>query len=236
MNAVNSITQVASMMADRKRSAMLWALIDGVPRAADELAVSTGLSMSSACMHLSLMASAGLLRIEVRGRKRHFRLASPEVCAAVEALASIQLLNREGQPQATSLQIPSPMRKARVCGDHLGGEVAADLFQRLLGAGWLEGDPQQPAVTFQGKTHLEALGVYTDALVSDGLRARTLCCCNEWSDVGPHLGGSLGHALLKLFVQSGWVQEQDGGRALRITPLGARQIEAIARPLVREAV
>lgn len=229
MNAVNSITQVAGMMADPKRSAMLWALIDGIPRAADELAITTGLSTSSACMHLSLLATAGLLRIEVRGRKRHFRLATPEVGAAVEALASIQLLDRQGERINPPLQIPVSMRRARRCGDHLGGEIAAELLQRLLAAGWLEGEPQHLAVSLQGRAQLEALGVFTDSLAPGQQRGCAICHCSEWSDQGPHLGGSLGYALLRLFMQSGWVQEQDGSRALRVVPLGVRQIGAIAR-------
>jgi DNA-binding transcriptional ArsR family regulator len=229
MNAVNSITRVAGMMADPKRSAMLWALIDGAPRAADELAITTGLSTSSACMHLSLLATAGLLRIEVRGRKRHFRLATPEVGAAVEALASIQLANRHGERPHSPLQIPVSMRKARRCGDHLGGEIAAQLLQRLLAAGWLEGEPQHLNVSPQGRVQLEALGVFTDSLAPGQPRGCTLCHCSEWSDQGPHLGGSLGYALLKLFIQSGWVQEQEESRAVRVVPLGVRQIAAIAR-------
>ena len=36
MKAASSISQIASLMADPKRSAMLWALIDGTPRLANE--------------------------------------------------------------------------------------------------------------------------------------------------------------------------------------------------------
>ena len=82
MNAVSSISQIASLMADPKRSAMLWALIDGTPRLANELAMMTGLTSSSACAHLSLLSSAGLLRHEARGRKRYFRLATPQALSA----------------------------------------------------------------------------------------------------------------------------------------------------------
>lgn len=121
MKAVSSIAQIAGLMADPKRSAMLWALIDGVPRPADELALMTGLTSSSACAHLSLLSSAGLLRLESRGRKRYFRLATPQVGAAVEALASVHLESRgQGNTQATPLQVPMSMRRARRCGDHLG--------------------------------------------------------------------------------------------------------------------
>lgn len=103
MNAASSISQIASLMADPKRSAMLWALIDGTPRLANELAVMTGLTSSSACAHLSLLSSAGLLRHEARGRKRYFRLATPQVGAAVEALASVQLESARGAGQGTGI-------------------------------------------------------------------------------------------------------------------------------------
>lgn len=234
MHTVRSISQIASLIADPKRSAMLWALIDGIPRAADELAVMTGLSTSSACAHLSLLSSAGLLRPEARGRKRYFRLATPEVGAAVEALASVPLGSRAAARPTTTLQVPLSMRKARLCGDHLGGEVAAALLERLLSAGWLEGSEQQLAVSQQGKALLEAMGVFIDALAAGGRRGCAICHCSEWSDQGPHLGGSLGQALLKLFVQSGWIREQEGSRAMQLTSPGLRQINAIARLPARQ--
>gem|GEM_PF-7071172 len=85
------ISQVAMLLADPKRSAMIWALMDGTARPADELALLAGVSTSSAGAHLARLATGGLLKQEARGRKRFFRLAAPEVGAAVEALASASL-------------------------------------------------------------------------------------------------------------------------------------------------
>ncbi|MDF0733713.1 helix-turn-helix transcriptional regulator [Pseudomonas entomophila] len=230
MKAVSSISQIAGLMAEPKRSAMLWALIDGTPRPADELAVITGVTCSSACAHLSLLSAAGLLRLEARGRKRYFRLATPEVGAAVEALASVQLGPPPEKPlPAKALQIPLSMRRARRCGDHLGGELAVDLYQRLVSAGWLEGSEEQPTVSLEGRVQLSAIGVYIDALAPRQRSGCVVCHCNEWSDQGPHLGGSLGHALLQLFLQSGWVREQESCRALQISALGIQNINRIAR-------
>ncbi|MEX5343980.1 ArsR/SmtB family transcription factor [Pseudomonas sp. I2] len=229
MKAVSSISQVAGLMADPKRSAMLWALIDGIPRPTDELADMTGLTASSACAHLSLLSSAGLLKLEARGRKRYFRLASPAVGAAVEALASLQLKDNGSQPgQAAPLQVPLSMRRARRCGAHLGGELASDLYQRLVAAGWLEGSDLQPRISLEGRTQLAAIGVYTEALASPQQGECTICRCSEWSDQGPHLGGSLGQALLRLFLQSGWIREQEGSRLLQISALGIQCINRIA--------
>ncbi|MBV4501801.1 helix-turn-helix transcriptional regulator [Pseudomonas shirazensis] len=230
MKAVSSISQIASLMADPKRSAMLWALIDGTPRPADELAVMTGVSSSSACAHLSLLSSAGLLRLEARGRKRYFRLATPAVGAAIEALASLHL--NELRPRVTQvkpLQVPLSMRRARLCNGHMGGELAAELLQRMVTAGWLEGYDGELRVSFAGRTQLANVGVYIEALAQRPLSNCVICHCNEWSDQGPHLGGSLGQALLTLFLQSGWLQEQDGARGLQISPLGIQQINRIAR-------
>ncbi|MDH0649469.1 ArsR family transcriptional regulator [Pseudomonas sp. GD03858] len=235
MSAVRSISQVAGLMADPKRSAMLWALIDGTPRAADELARMTGLSTSSACAHLSLLSTAGLLKLETRARKRYYRLATPQVSAAVEALASVQVEHRPAAQRATPIQIPSSMRRARLCGDHLGGEIATALFQRLLVAGWLVGSEQQMSVSQEGKARLEALGVYIDALAPVARPGCLTCRCSEWSDQGAHLGGPLGQALLRLFLQSGWIREQEGNRAIQLTSLGVQQINGIARVPARQA-
>ena len=230
MNAVSSISQIASLMADPKRSAMLWALIDGTPRLANELAMMTGLTSSSACAHLSLLSSAGLLRHEARGRKRYFRLATPQVGAAVEALASVQLESARGErAKAPMSPLPMSLRRARRCGDHLGGELAGELYHRLVVAGWLEGSERELMVSEEGRTQLAAIGVYIDALASRKQRGCVICHCNEWSDQGPHLGGSLGQALLKLFLQSGWIRESESSRVLQISAEGVQQINRIAR-------
>ena len=77
------ISQIATLLADPKRSAMMWALMDGSARHTEELALMTGLSPSSASAHLGRLSAGGLLKVEARGRKRFFRLTAPEVGAAI---------------------------------------------------------------------------------------------------------------------------------------------------------
>ncbi|CAG8869493.1 hypothetical protein PS627_03566 [Pseudomonas fluorescens] len=234
MKAVTSISQIAGLLADPKRCAMLWALIDGSARRADEIAVMTGLTCSSACAHLSLLSAGGLLRLEARGRKRYFRLANPEVGAAVEALASVQIEVRSpkgGRTVLAPLNIPFSMRRARRCGDHLGGELAADLYQRLLEAGWLVSNDGHTVVSVVGRDALAGIGFYIDALAPGQQSHCVTCnCCSEWTDRRPHLGGSLGLGLFKLFLQSGWIREQKNSRALQISAAGLGHINRIARP------
>uniref|UniRef100_A0A494GA04 HTH arsR-type domain-containing protein n=1 Tax=Solanum lycopersicum TaxID=4081 RepID=A0A494GA04_SOLLC len=85
------ISQIATLLADPKRSAMMWALMDGSARQTEELALLAGLSPSSASAHLGRLSAGGLLKVEARGRKRFFRLAAPEIATAIEALASATL-------------------------------------------------------------------------------------------------------------------------------------------------
>lgn len=237
MKPVTSISQIASLLADPKRSAMLWALIDGVARPSDELADMAGLTPSSACAHLARLSASGLLKLEPRGRKRYFRLAGPEVGAAVEALASVQVTSREINPAREDVGIPLSMRRARLCGDHLGGELAADLYQRLFDAGWLEGVEHQIEVTQEGRTQFARYGIYIESLARYQRKSISSCrCCSEWTDHRPHLGGALGSSLLKLFLQSGWIRESEPSRRLQINAAGLRQINGIAQPLTLQSV
>ncbi|MDB6050638.1 MAG: regulatory protein ArsR [Pseudomonas sp.] len=224
------ISQIATLLADPKRSAMIWALMDGTARPADELALLAGLSTSSAGAHLARLASGGLLKQEARGRKRFFRLAAPEVGAAVEALASASLVSTDrvskSVPQLVMSTSPLPLRRARICSDHLGGELAAELYQRLLGAGWIEQQDQRIEVTSKGIAQFAERGIYVPALAHR--KRQTVCACPDWSERTPHLGGALGAGLLQLFIQLGWLRTMDESTALQVSSSGQREISRIA--------
>lgn len=226
------ISQIATLLADPKRSAMMWALMDGTARQSEELALLAGLSPSSANAHLGRLFSGGLLKVEERGRKRFFRLAAPEVGAAVEALASASLVSSPGNiaqvfkranPLAKVQTAPSSLLRARLCAEHFGGTLAADLFQRLLDSGWIEQLDKRILVTHKGANQLASHGVFVQALAHSD--SQVACACLDWSERRPHLGGTLGAALLQLFIQSGWLSVTGDSRSLQVTPIGVRELE-----------
>jgi len=230
------ISQIATLLADPKRSAMMWALMDGSARQAEELALLAGLSPSSASAHLGRLSAGGLLNVEMRGRKRFFRLAAPEVGAAIEALASATIASAPRQipaalkrttPMVRPQAAPSSLLRARFCDDHLGGTLAADLYQRLLDAGWIEQLEQRVVVTHKGSTQLAQRGVFIQALAHRNVQVA--CACPDWSERRPHMGGSLGAALLQLFMQSGWLTLPNDSRALQLTATGQREIHRFAK-------
>lgn len=218
------ISRIATLLADPKRSAMLWALIDGHTRGAEELANLVGVTTSSASAHLARLSSAGLLKFEARGRKRFFKLAAPEVGAAVEALVSVSRV-RSGPGQQEPLpRPPASMRLACRCGEHLGGDLAAEVYRRMLAAQWLMPRGEYLDITQKGTVQLANMGIYPQAFATrDGHSV-----CSGWDGERAHIGGALGASLMKLFMQSGWLREREESRALLVTEAGMLRIRSIA--------
>jgi DNA-binding transcriptional ArsR family regulator len=113
---------IGRAVGDPTRAAMLLRLMDGCGHPARDLATAAGVSASAASAHLRHLTEAELITVTVVGRTRQRAIASPEVAAAIEALAAISpLLPVESLRQATS---GSQLRTARACYSHLGGELA----------------------------------------------------------------------------------------------------------------
>lgn len=226
MEEAPCISQIASLLAEPKRTAMLWSLMDGSEKTSEELATLVGLSAASANAHLARLTGSGLLRSDAKRGKRLFRVAAADVCAAVDALACTTLACAARSTPHASPQVslaPPPLRRARLCQGHLGGELAAGLYQRMLEAGWIDRYEQRTDVTVTGAQHFATLGIFTQAL-----SAPLACDCFDWSQQQPHLGGALGAGLLQLFLQYGWINAANESRALLVTDLGLAQINRLA--------
>lgn len=228
MEYAPAISQLAGLLADPGRAAMLWALMDGSARPAGELAIIAGLSASSTSGHLARLAEGGLLAVETRGRNRYYRLATPEVGVAIEALASASQASRPARLRAVpeSRTAPAALRQARTCYDHLAGELAVGLFERMSHAGWLVVTGTTVALSEDGAQALTALGI--DLAAARRRRRQFACTCPDWSERKPHLGGALGAALLESLLVRGWVEPTTTSRALRVTPRGQREIPRVA--------
>ena len=229
MEQAPCISQIATLLADPKRTAMIWALMDGSAKPSEELAMLAGLSASSANAHWARLAAGGLLRIEARGRKRFFRMAAADVGAAVDALASTTMASmaRSAPSRPAALLAPALLRQARLCHDHLGGQMAAALYQRMVLAKWIERVEQRIHVTPLGARHLAEHGIFTQALAHQGYSTMA-CDCHDWSEQQPHLGGALGAGLLQLFMQSRWLKTINESSALQVTETGRLEIARMA--------
>ncbi len=112
------------------------------------------------------------------------------------------------------------LRKARVCYDHLAGEMGVRLFDSLMGAGVLAGKDENLRVTRRGAEFLARLNIDLTSL--SGRRA--LCgSCLDWSMRRQHLSGQLGAALLDRIFALGWARRARETRVVQFTPDGERK-------------
>ena len=89
MITVNALSEVAALMGDPARAAMLQLLMDGRAHTASELALTAGVTAQTASGHLGRMVEANLLAARAQGRNRFYRLASGEVAHAIESLMAL---------------------------------------------------------------------------------------------------------------------------------------------------
>jgi DNA-binding transcriptional ArsR family regulator len=216
------IATLAALIGDPARANMLAALMSGMALTAGELAREAAVTPQTASAHLARLLDARLLLVEVQGRHRYFRLAGPDVAAALEGL--MELAARTGPLRTRPGPRDAAMRQARVCYDHLAGAMGVRLHEALVGQGLVVATPEGLGVSAAGQARFLAEGVDAAAL-----RAPVCRACMDWSERRHHLAGRLGAALLALFLARGWARRDAGGRTLRFTPHGLAQLELFLR-------
>jgi hypothetical protein len=146
------------------------------------------------------------------------------------------VIGQNTAPTFTS-RTPNRLQFARTCYDHMAGTLAVLLHDRMLEKGWLlETDEQAYRLSDSGEALMERLGIEVNDL--NTLRRRFACPCLDWSMRRPHLGGSLGAALLQTAIKRKWVTQDLDSRALALTALGRKELGAqfdltLAQPTVQ---
>jgi len=217
MTDLPPLARIAGLIGDPARALMLAALMDGRSRTAGELAREASITPQTASTHLAKLVNAGLLAIDRQGRHRYHRLAGSAVAHALEAILALSASSgstRRLGPADTAL------RRARVCYDHMAGEVAVALAERWLRRRWISIDGATWQLTPAGSRGLAALGV---ALPDERLRRPALRPCLDWSERRPHLAGQLGASLLAAMRAANLVRQQRDSRVLQVTAEGERE-------------
>jgi len=210
------IAGIASLIGDPARANMLTALMQGAALTATELALEAGVTKQTASAHLAKLSHAELITVEAQGRHRYYRLADADVARVLESLIGIAA-------RAKSLRTrPGPkepaLRQARVCYDHLAGDLGVGLYDALMSRRWLAMRDGEVSVTKRGREELSAFGLDFAEMES---KARPLCrACLDWSVRRNHLAGSLGAGLLDAFYAKGWAKRRSGTRVVVFSQAG----------------
>ena len=218
MVSTTKIAEVAALIGDLARAAMLASLMDGRALSAAELAAAAGITPQTASSHLSRLTDAGLLSVQRQGRHRYHRLASPDVARMLEGIMQLASGLAPARPVVVGPR-DAALRAARTCYDHLAGRLGVGIADALLAGGQVDFDAESGIVTDRGLALFRGLGIEPDT----GKRRRVLCRpCLDWSERRPHLAGALGAALCAHCLDQGWIRRATATRAVDITPLGRR--------------
>lgn len=224
------IAHIAALIGDPARANMLTALMSGKALTVSELAEEAGVTIQTASSHLTKLDDGGLLRPRKQGRHKYFSLASDEVAHVLEALMGLAAgtghLRKRTGPKDTEL------RQARVCYNHLAGDMGTQMFDSLVTQGHLVLEGEALILTASGAAFVTKFGIDLAQL----RKARAPLCreCLDWSARRSHLAGSLGRAFLTRFEDLGWAKRDPASRVISFSSHGARDFNHLfslgARP------
>ncbi len=211
-----NIAHIASLVGDPARANMLTALTSGTALTASELALEAGVTLPTASSHLAKLTSGGLLKLAVQGRHRYFSLAGPQVAAMLESIMGVAAT--VGPQRVRPGPKDQAMREARVCYDHLAGDVAVKMLDGFLSAGLLVQSDDRIDLGGEAQSFFAARGIDTKG--KTGQRRPVCRGCLDWSVRRSHLAGSLGAAILDKAFAEKWARREKGGRTVAFTPPG----------------
>ncbi|WDD97776.1 ArsR/SmtB family transcription factor [Thalassomonas actiniarum] len=214
------IATLSAMIAEPARAKMLIALMAGKALTATELALEGDITAQTASSHLAKLVAAKLLVVRKQGRHKYFQLSGADIAQLLETLLNISAKT------ATSGVKTGPadpdLRLARICYDHLAGEMSVALYDSLLGRGYIRDTSEsQLMLTALGQEFFSALGLELEILTS---KKRPLCkSCLDWSERRFHLAGSLGQWILEDVLDKGWAARDPDSRVIRFNKAGLKR-------------
>ena len=210
---------LASLLGDPARVTILAVLMGGQAFTARELASEAGITIQTARSHLAELEQGGLLRRRKQGQHRYFALANDDVGVLLQTMT--ELATRSGHVRTRTGPTDPAMCRARVCYNHLAGEMGVRLLDSMIARQFIEEDGENLALTGEGQRFVATLDIDIAGLSS---ARRPLCkACLDWSGRRSHLAGALGTALLDRFYQLKWATRGKGTRVVRFTRTGEKQ-------------
>lgn len=217
-----NITSIAALVGDHARAEVLTVLLSGMALTATELADAAGVTRQTISGHLAKLHDAGLLAMEAQGRHRYFRLANDEVAQMLETLMGVAF--GTGAVRLKSSPREPALRRARVCYDHLAGELGVMVYDGLARRGAFSIDGNGIGLTDEGTRLATAIGIDT-ATLKPGRRAMCRTCL-DWSERRHHLAGALATAMLQRFEQLNWGRRVPDSRVFAFTDSGEAALRA----------
>ncbi|MEP4031932.1 winged helix-turn-helix domain-containing protein [Roseibium polysiphoniae] len=217
------IALIGSLIGDPARANMLTALMSGKALTASELTAEAGITAQTANSHLGKLANAGLIDQRKQGRHRYYVLSDDDVGQALESLMG--LAAKKGHLRVRTGPNDPALRKARVCYDHLAGDLGVRIYDSLLSQSYVTpADDGSMRLTESGNAFLQSFGINP----AHSSRSRRPQCraCLDWSERRYHLAGSTGHAIYLRLLELGWAQRLEASRVVQFSSSGEKNLLA----------
>ncbi|HET6160507.1 MAG TPA: winged helix-turn-helix domain-containing protein [Dongiaceae bacterium] len=214
-----NLESFAKILGDATRIRMLQLLMEGRALTAKELAYGARVEPATATQHLRRLQEGGLVSVKAQGRHKYFKPASPLVAELMELL---MVLAPGDKARAVGPRAEEPLRRGRMCYDHLAGELGIGITEALVKQGILRKEADAFAVTKRGGAWFECVGI--DLETARKLRRKFAASCLDWTERRDHLGGALGAALAERLVDLGWIARKRNSRAVMVTEAGRRRL------------
>jgi len=218
-----SIARVAALIGDHARAEVLTALMADRALTATELSGIAGVTKQTISAHLAKLLDAGLIAVNRQGRHRYFRLADHDVAELLESLMGVAF--RTGAVRLRASPREPALRKARICYDHLAGELGVLAYESMRARHVFRSGAKGLCVTETGNKWFASLGIDPGEAAE---QRRAFCRpCLDWSERRHHLGGALGTALLQRVYDLGWARRAGDSRVIAFTPKGEQAFRAL---------
>ncbi|MEP4195191.1 MAG: winged helix-turn-helix domain-containing protein [Aliishimia sp.] len=217
------IAHIAALIGDPARSNMLTALMSGKALTVSELAAEAGVTLQTTSAHLSKLEAGGLISPRKQGRHKYFTLANEGVALVLEGLMGLaagtgHLRKRTGPKDAQ-------LRKARLCYNHLAGDMGTRLYDSFLSRDFLLVIDDEPILNPKGRVFLQNFGI--DFTPLDARKTPLCRSCLDWSERRFHLAGSLGRALMRQFEDLKWAKRDPTTRVVTFSKAGEQEFETL---------
>ena len=120
------------------------------------------------------------------------------------------------------------MRKARVCYDHLAGDLGVQMLDSMKRQKLVRQSKQAIELTAEGQRFMAKI-LQIDAGMLAHPRRPVCKACLDWSERRHHLAGTLGAALMTRFTELKWAARDatPGSRVVNFTRTGEKRFAAL---------
>ena len=175
-----------------------------------------GVTAQTASSHLTPLQMGGLVTATRQGRHRYYRLAGSDVAATMKALMG--LADRIGHLRTRPGPSHPGLRQARVCYNHLAGDLGVQLSDSMMARALIRPDGDGITPTPLGAAFSTIFGI---DLVPLTRAHRPLCkACLNWSERRNHLAGTLGQSRLQTLIHRGGAARSATCRAIVFSRTG----------------